>query len=397
MIRVDKETKVQLEAAAASRDDADDDDLPTLSQSMRIDAPTPATAEQMAAEKRKEAAEAKAMAEAKAKAEARAKAEAKARAEEKARAKAKAEAQAKAEAKARAEAEAKAQAKAKAEARAKAEAKAKAEARAKAEAQARKKADMPRMPDIDVLEAAIAAANESEEKKKPEPKPAGSDGPDRTDKTLDGVPALTLDAALKEKPAKAQSIAQETADGLGKAESLRDLTESMAETLFGNAEFEAIAAEVASTAQKANVDNAKPEPAEAPAKKPGADAAALAEAAERDPSLVLELVEDPIPGNPGDTPAADKDIQMSTTRRLDLVKKLNSSGSPEKVEKGDSREPKPAQQQKKTDEPASLEEQFQSEMTATLKAIDVVDTPTGDADDEPKKKTGLLSRFSRSS
>ncbi len=258
---------------------------------------------------------------------------------------------------------------------------------------------MPRMPDIDVLEAALAAANDAEEEPKQASTGDGDKGPDDNEKTLDGVPALTLDAALDEKRSKAAPVSPETADGLGKAESLNDLTDTMAETLFGNAEFESIAAKVVANPPPGKEPPAKPAPADAPAAKPpDPDKAALAAAAEKDPSLVLELVEDTLAGEAGDPLAADKDIQISTTRRFDLIKQLNSGGDAvEAVAMGDTAGPK-ATPKKTPGEPASLEDQFKTEMTATLKTIDVTDDAPSDPDDgESKKKTGLFSRFSRSS
>ncbi len=250
------------------------------------------------------------------------------------------------------------------------------------------------MPDIDVLEAAIAAANENEEEKKP---PAtGDKGPESNDNTLDGVPALTLDAALEEKRNRAAAVSPQTAEELGKAESLKDLTDTMAETLFGNAEFEAIAAEVVANPPPEREAPAKIESDSAGSSEPDKDA--LAAAAEKDPSLVLELVEDTAVREAKDPLGSDTDIQMSTTRRFDLIKQLNSgSNSFEEIALGDTHGSK-ATPKKDGAGPGSLEEQFQTEMTATLKAIDSGEAPAPDADeDEPKKKTGLFSRFSRSS
>jgi hypothetical protein len=254
---------------------------------------------------------------------------------------------------------------------------------------------MPRMPDIDVLEAAIAAANENEEEKKPESPAAGDEGSDGSDNTLGGVPALTLDAALEEKRKKGAAVSPQTAEELGKAESLKDLTDTMAETLFGNAEFEAVAAEVV-----ANPPPGKGKPAKAKPDNPAPansepNKEALAAASEKDPSLMLELVEDTLAGEAQDPLASDKDIQLSTTRRFDLIKQLNSGENTENVEMGDTHGPKAAPT-KKDDGPDSLEDQLQTAMTATLKAIDSGEAPPPDTDDdEPKKKTGLFGRFSR--
>lgn len=254
---------------------------------------------------------------------------------------------------------------------------------------------MPRMPDIDVLEAALAAANEDDKEVKPEAKTGGDKSPDGNDRTLDGVPALTLDAALEEKRNKAVPISKETADGLGKAESLRDLTASMAETLFGNAEFEAIAAEVVAKPPPGKEPAAKPKADNAPTAKPapGKDAAA---APEKDPSLLLELVEDTKAGEANEPPAHDKEVQMSTTRRLDLIKQLNSGNADENIEMGETNGPK-AVPKKSNDSLQTLEDQLQSAMTATVKALEDPESPPAEADEEPKKKTGLFSRFTRSS
>lgn len=406
MITVDRNTRV-----------SDDDDLPMLSQSMRIDSPKPASADEMAAEKAREEARARAaaMAKAKANSEARAKAEAKARTEAKAKAEAKAraearsraEAKAKAEAKARAEEKAKAEAKARAEAKAKADAKAReedkarqkatAEARARAEAKAEARArpasgpaDKPRMPDSDALEAAIAAANESDASRKAVSKPASDNA---GDKVADDIPALTLDATLQSKRKKPVDL-EGMANQLGKAASIKDLTDTMAETLFGNAEFEAIAAEV----------SARPKPDNPAAGKRPAPAKA-----EPDESPVkLELEDDSgasgtqQPGSDEPAPEAasgpDK-VTMSTTRRLDLVKQLNNPADLENVETGDTGAGKKKTAIKGNGSPPSIEEQMNTEMTATVKALGTDDVAAlALEEDEPKEKKsgGLFGRFGRS-
>jgi hypothetical protein len=272
-----------------------------------------------------------------------------------------------------------------------------------------------------VLEAAIAAAHE--EAAGDEDAPGEDGGADAKDAAAGDVPALTLDDALEKRRQQGVDVDGMT-EGLGKAESIRDLTASLAETLFGDAEFEAIAAQVKANPPPGNEapeQTAEPDKAAAP-DNPVAldDAAAAGEStaasettaagtpAEKDPSLVLELVEDTAvseavdpagssPKQQGDTGEFD----MTVSKRLEMVKILNQ-GSPDltKIEAGKDKAAEPA---RKSDEsqPQSIEDQMKTEMTATLKTLSSADgppSPLEEGDDEPKeKKTGLFSRFGRSS
>ena len=214
---------------------------------------------------------------------------------------------------------------------------------------------------------------------------------------------MTLDQALEERRKNGVDV-EGMAEEIGKAESLRDLTDTLAETLFGDEEFEEIAAQVV-----ANPPPGKAAPGKSAPNKtiPGDTAPSVAAA--KDPSLRLELVDDLMPAESGDAEAPGSDaksadgVSMSTTRRLDLVLKLNSGGKiaedTENIEMGESgarKKPEPASKAG----PAPIEEQINTEMTATLKQLSAADgPPTPAEEDEPKEKKsgGLFSRFGRSS
>jgi hypothetical protein len=218
---------------------------------------------------------------------------------------------------------------------------------------------------------------------------------------------LTLDQKLEERRKEGVDV-EGLAEGIGKAESIRDLTESLAETLFGDEEFEAIAAQVIANPPpgktapgKAAPNKAAPSDKGAAPKNPVAlnQTAAAGDISVKDPSLVLELMDDVDPEDAAKSSESTGDDNMtSTTRRLDLVKRLNTSGAGGDLEKIEVGEDKPKKKAAKPDksEPASIEEQ----MTSTLKTLGSADgPPTPSDEDEPKEKkpTSIFSRFGRSS
>jgi type II secretory pathway predicted ATPase ExeA len=505
LIRVDKDTPVGKHPAEAVQaapepkpgQGPSDDDLPMLSQSMRITAPTPAPPEAMPkpvapakpATKPKPPVNAKAAPKPQATAKAAPKpipqapatakaaptpkpqvpATAKAAPKPKApapapKAKPKAPVEEKpalkpkpatpAEAKVAPKLKAPAQGKAKPKAAPQAKAAAKTEAKAPQAAKPKPKADpnaatgeKPRMPDIDSLEAAIEAAHNeaaveagpepaddsapavsdvtlsdipalsleleatrneapSEPVAKPAPKPAAKPapapsedrdkGPDGTEPTLTGVPALTLDETLEEKRAEAAKLDPKLAQKIGEAESIKDFTDTMAETLFGDSEFEAIAADVV-----ANPPPGKTAPGKAAAAKPADDVSPVM----LDPELQPEPEKASNPAAPPAKPKQESekvDLEMSMSRRMDMVKELNkikgldkADAKTEKIEMGKTlpgaKMPKPDQ---------SLPESIEDQMTATLQTLGAADAPPLPLEeDEPKDKKsgGLLSRFKRSS
>jgi type II secretory pathway predicted ATPase ExeA len=480
LIRVDKDTPVgkhptePVQAAPEPKPSQgpDDDDLPMLSQSMRITAPTPAPPEAMPkpvapakpAMKPKPPANAKAAptpqptAKPKAPAAANAapKPKPKAPVEEKPALKPKpaTPAEAKVAPKLTAPAQGKAKPKAAPQAKPAAKAAPKPPVEAKAQPKApqpatskpkpKPKADpnaatgeKPRMPDIDSLEAAIEAAHKeaavevgpepaddkapavsdvtvsdipalsleleatrNEPAPKPAAKPAAAPspapsedrdkGPDGTARTLTGIPALTLDQTLEEKRAEAAKLDPKVAQKIGEAESIKDFTDTMAETLFGDEEFDAIAADVV-----ANPPPGKTAPGKTAAAKPAADVSPVM----LEPELQPEPEKASKPAAPPAEPeemAEPGNFNLTMSRRMDMVKELNKANAkPEKIEMGKTQ---PGVKVPKPDK--SLPESIEDQMTATLKTLGAADAPPLPLEeDEPKDKKsgGLLSRFKRSS
>jgi len=478
MITVDRNSQVgvlpkspaQPETKPPLANGPNDEDLPMLSKSMRIEAPTPAPPEALLAEARpkpkplpeakpvpKPAAEAKPEPKPALKPVAEAKPEPKPKTPEEAKQKLKAPVAAKPEAKPKPKPEPKpeeAKQKLKAPAAAKPEAKPKPKPEPKPEAKPKAKAkpgEKPRMPDIGVLEAAIEAAHKDaaneagpepandkgpaasdvtlsdipalsleleatrngpagEPASSPEAAPAtkagGDKGADGTEATLAGVPALTLDKTLDEKRAKAAALDPKVAQKMGDAESITDLTTTMAETLFGDAEFEAISAAVV----------ADPRPGITAPGQPKEEASPVMLELEEPESQEMPDTgnesKSAMPGKPKSPAAGAKDqnqngnFDMTMSRRFDMVKVLNSGAKSkpaakprqdvklEKLELADDKPtPKPNGSQ-----PESIEQQMQTAITVTVKAISGGDVPPPEGDEsEDKKSGGLFSRFKRSS
>ncbi len=485
MITVDKNTQVgvlpkltpQAETKPRAAQGPDDDDLPMLSQSMRIEAPTPAPPEALLAEERpkpiplpgtKPASKPKQKPQAVDKPVSKPQAEAKPAPKPKAPAAADTEPKPKLKPPAPKKAEPELKVPVPVPVPEKAEPKPTEKPKAKAEADS-KAGEKPRMPDIGTLEAAIEAAHQEASSddpapvadpaaqksapaakpaakkpvpaakpaakkpvpaakpaakmpvsaskpaaKKPAPEPAGDKGPDGTAVTLTGIPALTLDDVLEEKRSKSTKEI-ETEEELGKAASLNDLTNTMAETLFGDESFAAIAAEVV----------ANPPPGKTAPGKSSEDASpVMLETEEQASQVKLEISNESESADAGkaESPAKDPkntgqtgDFDMTMSKRMDMLKALNSSkksdkkAKPEKTAKSNKSaavqkielvEDKPAEVAPKTNgsQPESIEQQIETAMTATVKAISDVDIPPGVDDDESKdgKSGGLFSRFKRS-
>ena len=494
MITVDKNTQVGVLPESTAQPVAkpspvqapNDDDLPMLSQSMRIEAPTPAPPEALLAEARpkpKPLPGAKSAPKPKQKPQAAEKPESKPQVAAKPASKPEPKPQAEAKPEQKPVPKPKTPApKLKGPVAEKAEPKPQAKPKPKAKPKATAKADSkagesPRMPDIRTLEAAIEAAHQqaadneptpaakpaaqksapaakpaakkpapaakpaakkpapaakpaadkpapatkpAAKKPTPAPEPAGDKGPDGTAATLTGVPALTLDNVLEEKREKNAKLVQ-TEEELGKAASLDDLTSTMAETLFGDAAFAAIAADVVAnpppgkTAPGESAEDASPvtletEEQASPVMLETEEQASpvMLETEKKSESEVASKANSPAkgPNEMGQTGNFD----MTMSKRIDMLKALNSSPKPDKGAKPDQgnalgkielREGMPAEPAPKVNgsQPESIEQQMQTAMTATVKAISDVDIPPGvdDDDSEDGKSGGIFSRFKRSS
>ncbi|MCH8866279.1 MAG: AAA family ATPase [Proteobacteria bacterium] len=189
------------------------------------------------------------------------------------------------------------------------------------------------------------------------------------------TPAKPIDqAAIKSR--KKDNELDAIAAGLAKAKTINDVDDKLAETLFGE-EFSMIAAQVVAKAQEnesAN-DDVQPLAEEAPA------VAAAAPTAEPANAPIVNV--EPAP------PSSKLDV--SASQRLATVRALNDNTAPAAVR------PTPATAPSQTTAPAaefpqSFEEQINTSMTATLKALNVSQQPVNDDDDDEGSFLGLFRR-----
>ncbi|MCH7821734.1 MAG: AAA family ATPase [Proteobacteria bacterium] len=252
------------------------------------------------------------------------------------------------------------------------------------------------------IEAKVAEATEELKKSKPKPSADQSDKasdeknasdtaatstelPVLTPPTVSGKPVVET----KEKASDQAEVNSKKEDDefnaiaarLAKAKTIDDVDDKLAETLFGE-EFSMIAAQVVAKAQEnasAN-DDVQPEP-DVPAV---AVAAPTAEPA----SAAAVNVEQPVP------PSSKLDV--SASQRLATVRALNAKTAPAAAP------PAPPIAQSQTPAPTaslpqSFEQQINTSMTATLKALKVSQQPVNDDDDDDDDDEGsFLGLFRRS-
>ena len=230
---------------------------------------------------------------------------------------------------------------------------------------------------------------------------ANGDGTPSSDEP-DGekVPEITLDHAISQKiadnlidePGEVSPPDSENADPevarvaaeLAKAKTIEDVDDKMAETLFGE-EINMAAAEVRATMQAAesandagNVEDVEP-----------------VEVAKPSVSAPAEV---PVAA----TPAAGRNgLDPSASQRLETVRALNAESHPSM--RDSNKQPaanKAPVQSAPAEPPKSIEDQINTSLTQTLKALDIVPPITGGVsdndDDDEDNKGGFLSRFKRS-
>lgn len=304
-------------------------------------------------------------------------------------------------------------------------------------------------PDIEALEQAMAdfeVPAEVADDKEPEPVPEVV----LKDPTLPGVPEITLDVAIEQKISEAQEALEKTdgmipesaapeksesadkpepkvgvpplvnpppveeaaeaqkadthiekiAQGLAAAKSIDDVDDQMAETLFG-AEFSLLAEEVVANAPDLPANDPKPVAAGIPAdqdnsiEEPAAPAApaSAAEAAGTETAMEQEFkevygedaLEVSIETNTGGG------LDISASQRLATVRALNADKAPVAPASNGATTPAPASA------PEPIEDQINTSMTATLKALSKkAPAPVVDDDDDGETKSGFFSRFKRS-
>lgn len=230
--------------------------------------------------------------------------------------------------------------------------------------------------DIDALEAALSAARAQSAEADAAAAPAEAAEPP-VDAVEASVPELTLDESLEDARRDQRRELDELAEQLGKAQTLDDISDKMAETLFGDEDLNRIAAEV--------VANPPPE------------AANQADAGE--PASAPEAA--------GTDSGKTGTFDMTMSERYRMVNSLNASPPPANpkqqevahISLGDTSKtrlpPAPT-----GETPVSIEDQIETALTQTRKGLTALDIPEPPApppeQDETENGKGMFGLLKRS-
>mgnify|MGYP001821051442 FL=1 len=198
---------------------------------------------------------------------------------------------------------------------------------------------------------------------------------------------------------KADQEIDKIAAELAKAKTIEDVDDKLAETLFGE-EFSLVAAQVvAKVSAEASANDGELSLFDT-------GAAALAQAAGTPVTEGMSLDEPAVEVSleSGDD-GGDGGLDLSASQRLKTVRSLHADPQPSAPEPGNGADPAPAATTKNVATPEPIEDQINTSMTQTLKALNVrppisnhddVDDALDEDDDEGEKKGGFFSRFRRS-
>jgi hypothetical protein len=218
--------------------------------------------------------------------------------------------------------------------------------------------------------------------------------PLKTEEVPAVVPEITLDKAIEDQRPKTYDLDQFRAE-IGSANSLEEISDKMAETLFGCEEFAQIAADVVSNPPgepESGANESKPSPVKlAEDEMPGAanDESDLKNAPEPPKAVRAKT---PVP-------AASESPMDSTAIRINMLNamKSNAAAAAENIELGQDNR-RNAERKPKGPQPEPIEQQINTSITQTLQAPSLSKMPeSNEADSQEKKATGLFSRFKKSS
>jgi type II secretory pathway predicted ATPase ExeA len=247
-----------------------------------------------------------------------------------------------------------------------------------------------RTPDLDALQAALDAAKKGDFALQPDAGLVDSELPNdppgntRPAQEVSGVPKITLDNSLPKKGDQDDEL-RRVAEQIGRAHSLEDITDVMAETIFGSQAFDEIAAAVvANPPQNEAVSRVMLKDAELP-----------------------QTENESTRKNTQDSADSPLKVDESAAKRLDMVKALNTrtrqatETTLEEIEIG-SGNPDPAPSQgagrPRGPQPEPIENQIDTSMTQTLQALSSAQVKKrAEQDEDNKKSSGLFSRFRKSS
>jgi hypothetical protein len=197
---------------------------------------------------------------------------------------------------------------------------------------------------------------------------------------------------------KADAELEQIASNLARAKTIDDCDDKMAETLFGE-EFSMMAAQVAANAPPELLEDDAPQEPELSLETEALDEPQKTEESANDEAadpafaalqdfegaaaINVELEADSVITGSGDTSASQR---LQTVRALNTGSPGASSNTP--AAKPD--EPKPP-----AAEPESIEDQFNTSMTQTMKTLTIPPVANDDDDDDGKSKRGFFSRFRR--
>ncbi len=277
--------------------------------------------------------------------------------------------------------------------------------------------------DIGALEDALESAKQGSAEAKQPPEVMAESANDAP--AAPGIPEITLDKSISAEQPK-ETAADRFAAEIGTANSLEEFSDAMAETLFGSEAFDQIAADVVANPPDAATDKLEDMDKQSPVKLDDTDMPGAANEAIENEVAELSLEETssqavvnkkPVaiekPGAPVNTPnrephkvpqlsdGGEVPLNESVAMRIDILNKMKNNVAKmavENVELGESAPPKPAKDSVHL-QPESIEDQIDTSITQTLKAVDIarMDAEAAAEEKEEKKSRGLFSRFRKSS
>ncbi len=258
----------------------------------------------------------------------------------------------------------------------------------------RKKAK--RTPDIGALEAALDSAKKGDFAARPGHEPianlkvdekitAADPLPEAKEEPLVDIPEITLDDELPQQKRSDQEL-ERCALEIGNANSLEDISDFAAETIFGNQAFDEIAAAVT-----ANPPVEEPSPV-------------LLQDSEITAAANDAIDAKPVADSSSKETTTPADMDSAAKNRLAMVNALNngiptvSTPKSETIELGGDNPNANAAPAKLTGpQPEPIENQINTSMTQTLKALSAAKATQAKVEENEKPAGGLFSRFRRSS
>ena len=259
-----------------------------------------------------------------------------------------------------------------------------------------------RIPDIGALEAALDSAKKGDFAAQPGNEPianlkidekvkAADQLPESKDEPAMDIPEITLDDELPQQKASDPKL-EKCALEIGNANSLEDISDFAAETIFGNEAFDEIAAAVT-----ANPPVEELSPVDEPSP-------VMLQESEITAAANDTIDAKPVVDTKSKDASAPADMDASAKNRMAMVNAMNngiptvSTPKSETIELGSDNGKAAAVPAKPNGpQPEPIENQINTSMTQTLKALSAAKATQPAVEEEEKSAGGLFSRFRRSS